>query len=176
MLDLIYHGPLATYKNAQAAINQEGEDCGTSPSNVHVTVVLADSPEDAVAECQAGPDPAADAVTNLASAGFVGFDEDVWFCSSPLSDALLVPGSCTPIGGISVLYNGPRDTLDNVEVYTTATDCTGEVGFTNTYVQHGSQPAALALCQAISPAFNQTVSLSGLPAFPNDAYLCNTTA
>ncbi len=173
VLDFIYTGPLASYKNAQAAISQEGQDCGAAPMNVHVTVVLADSAEDAIATCQAGPDPAANAATNPFAAGFETLDENVWFCTSPLSDALLVPGSCFPIGTSSVQFAGPRNTLDNAAFYT-GTTCEGVPQLINTYVQHGSEAAALDTCVGIDPAFNKASSLNSIGGIPDDAYLCHT--
>ena len=97
---LIYNGPIGTYKNAQFAINNTG--CGSDPVNDYVTVVLATDEPSAIAACQAGPDPAADAAANLTSLGFDTVPTNAWFCTSPPSGRLLQPDDCFAIGTVSV--------------------------------------------------------------------------
>ena len=95
---LIYNGPIGTYKNAQFAVNNSG--CGSDPVNDYVTVVLATDEPSAIAACQAGPDPAADAAASLTSLGFDTVPANAWFCTNPLS------GAAAPTGRVLRHRNG----------------------------------------------------------------------
>jgi hypothetical protein len=170
---LIYNGPIGTYKNAQFAINNTG--CGSDPVNDYVTVVLASDEASALAACQTGPDPAADAAANLAALGFDTMPSNAWYCGNPLSGALLQPDQCLTIGTASVKYLGPRNSQNNVVLFSD-TLCTAATPNIFTYVQHSTQAAAIAMCASIDPAFDTASALSALPfnpAIPNDTYLCS---
>ena len=171
---LIYNGPIGTYKNAQFAISISG--CGSDPVNDYVTVVLATDEASALVACQAGPDPAADAAANLNAVGFDTVPADAWYCTNPLSGALLQTDACHTIGTASVKVVGPRNSLNNVALYSN-TACSGPDVPTWTWVQHSTQSAAVGLCAAADPAFDTAGALGALPftpGIPNDTYLCST--
>lgn len=169
---VVYLGPIGTYKNAHLASNTTG--CGSDPLNLYFTLVTATSQAEALTVCGAGPDPAADTAVNLNALGWTTIGTDVWSCNNPASDELIVPGSCHVLNGLSVQYNGPRNTLENAELYGAAADCTGAVDSTWTYVQHSTEAAALAECTAIDPTFNTASTLVGLfPTMPDDLYVCS---
>ena len=144
---LIFNGPIGTYKNAQFAINNSG--CGSDPLNDYVTVVLAADETSAITACQAGPDPAADAAANLTALGFDTTPSNAWYCGNPLSGALLQPDQCFAVGTASAKYVGPRNALNNVELYAGTTCSTPPSTGSFTFVQHSSQAAALLQCVGI---------------------------
>lgn len=172
-LSLIYSGPLASYKNIQIATNSTG--CGSDPTVEFMSLVLAPTEQAAIDECQVGADPAVDAVFNLNALGVDGMPAEAWMCSNPLSGALLQPGECFAVGTASVGYDGPRDTLDNVTLYSDTNDCDTAPGPNFTYVQHSSQAAAATVCASIDPVFDEATSISTVfPTIPDDAYVCTT--
>lgn len=171
---LIYNGPIGTYKNAQFAINNTG--CGSDPVNDYVTVVLAADEASAIAACQAGPDPAADAAANLDALGFDTTPTNAWYCGNPLSGALLQPDQCLALGTASAKALGPRNSLNNVNLYSNDTTCSTSSTGAFTFVQHSTQASALLQCVGIDPAFDTATLISTLPwipAIPNDTYLCS---
>ena len=172
-VSIIYGGPIDSYKNAQVANSTAG--CGSEPLDNHVTVVSALDRAQATAVCQGGADPAVSGVINLTAAGFASLPTTAWLCLNPLGiPELLQVGTCHPIGTASVEYLGPRHSYDNVNLHNGNT-CDGAAIGTSTYVQHSTQPAAIAACAAVDGAFNRATSLAVLiPTLPGDTYLCHT--
>ncbi len=172
-ISIFYNGPIDSYKNAQLTNNTTG--CGSDPLNSYLTVVSALDQPGATAVCQAGADPAVTGVVNLNALGFNSVPSTAWFCLNPLGfPELLEAGTCHPVGTASVKYDGPRNTLDNVTLYS-GNLCEGTPGPTFTYVQHSTQPSAVTECAAVDAAFNSATNLAALiPTLPGDTYICQT--